>query len=56
MFIPYEIIIKIFSYLPTEKCYRCNKTIEPLKKITKLKHNNKILKLCSMNCCEYQHY
>lgn len=56
MILPLEILLKIYSYLPNEKCYRCNKLIYPLDKNFKIIHNNNVYKLCSIDCCEYQHY
>lgn len=53
---PIEIISLIFSYLKTDKCYRCNKTIYNHDDYSLMKHDQKTLKFCSMDCCEYQHY
>ena len=54
MNLPIEIISLIFSYLKTEKCYRCNKTIYD--NVSLMKHGNKTFKFCSIDCCEYHDY
>ena len=56
MYLPNEIIKKIISYIPKEKCYRCSRLLNPINSNFKIIHNNQIFKLCSMKCCEYQHY
>ena len=56
MNLPIEIISKIFSYLKTDKCYRCNKTIYNHMIYSLMKHGQETIKFCSMGCCEYQQF
>ena len=52
MIIQFELISKIISYIPREKCYRCNKKILPIDKKILYENNT----FCSNSCTEYQHY
>ena len=51
MNIPTELIIKIFKYVPPQRCYRCNTKILPIQ--TSHIYLKRIF--CSINCINYYH-
>ena len=50
--LPVDIINYIFSYIETEKCYRCGVKLSPSNDYFKCYDQ----KFCSWECIDYQHY